>query len=193
MKINIDMQRLNVVDVESTCWKGKPAKGASSDIIEIGIVQIGITGSGPWEFIQREDILIVPEHSTISEFCTELTHITPDMVEGAPRYPDAIKYLRETYETDKFPWASWGHYDRKMFLNMQDKYSGKPWPWPKGPNYHFNAKTFASLMLGMKGRPNVAAALRSLGMDFEGSPHRAGDDAYNISRILMDLLNRGRK
>lgn len=39
-------------------------------------------------------------------------------------------------------------------------------------------------MLGLPKRLSLGEALRYLGMEFEGSPHRGLDDARNIARIV---------
>jgi len=37
----------------------------------------------------------------------------------------------------------------------------------------------------------MAQALEMLGLPLEGTHHRGGDDAWNIARLLAELLRRG--
>lgn len=71
------LDKIIIIDVESTCWEGANPVGMESDIIEIGVCLLDIqTG----EITDNRGILIKPERSTISSFCTALTTITPEMV-----------------------------------------------------------------------------------------------------------------
>jgi len=64
------LDKIIVVDVESTCWKGKPSEGQINEIIEVGL---GI--------INKQSYIVKPKLSIISNFCTELTSITQEMVD----------------------------------------------------------------------------------------------------------------
>lgn len=68
---------VNVVDVEATCWAGSPPPGAVSEIIEIGLTVVDLDAG---ERVARHRILVRPVRSTVSEFCTELTGLTPHEV-----------------------------------------------------------------------------------------------------------------
>ena len=66
--------KIIVIDLEATCWEGKPPPGEISEIIEIGICVLDqATGA----IDKNRGILIKPVHSAISPFCTQLTTITP--------------------------------------------------------------------------------------------------------------------
>jgi inhibitor of KinA sporulation pathway (predicted exonuclease) len=79
--------------------------------------------------------------------------------------------------------CSWGDYDRNQFL--QDcEFNRFAYPFRSG---HLNLKAEFSRALGMKKRLGIAAALRHLGMGFEGSHHRGLDEARNIARIVRRI------
>ncbi|ACU03571.1 exonuclease domain-containing protein [Pedobacter heparinus] len=62
-----------------TCWElDDDYQKQQSEIIEIGIYKLN-TETG--KITSSEGILIKPVRSEISEFCTRLTSITPQMVE----------------------------------------------------------------------------------------------------------------
>ena len=65
-----------VVDLESTCWDGPPPPGQTSEIIEIGLCTVDLKALTRTE---KRSLLVKPVRSNVSEFCTKLTTITPDM------------------------------------------------------------------------------------------------------------------
>ena len=72
MARSLDM--ILVIDVESTCWEGSPPPGQSSEIIEIGLCPVDLK---TLTRLEKRSILIKPIQSEISDFCTELTTLTP--------------------------------------------------------------------------------------------------------------------
>ena len=67
-----------VIDIESTCWDHKTPEGMDNEIIEIGISGIDYKTK---EVRLRETIVVKPEYSTISDFCTELTTLTQEYID----------------------------------------------------------------------------------------------------------------
>ena len=71
------MNRVLVVDVEATCWQSRqPPPGEQSEIIEIGLCPLDLDCLEPGPV---HSILVRPQRSQISPFCTRLTSITPEM------------------------------------------------------------------------------------------------------------------
>lgn len=62
--------RILVIDLEATCWEGRQPKDQVSEIIEIGICVLD-TQDG--SISKNKGILIKPEKSSVSPFCTQLT------------------------------------------------------------------------------------------------------------------------
>jgi len=77
MRNKMRFDQIIVIDVESTCWHGKIPKGQMNEIIEIGICII-CTKSG--DILDTRDIIVKPEHSTISDYCKNLTTITQEQM-----------------------------------------------------------------------------------------------------------------
>ncbi len=71
------LDRILVVDVEATCWRGPNPPGMETDIIEIGIALLNVKKG---TITDNRSILVIPERSEISDFCTELTSITPELI-----------------------------------------------------------------------------------------------------------------
>ena len=69
---------INIIDLEATCWKGPVPEGQVNEIIEIGICQLDVNTG---EISKNKGILIQPQRSEVSPFCTELTTITQELLD----------------------------------------------------------------------------------------------------------------
>ena len=69
-----------VVDVESTCWDGPPPAGQISEIIEIGVCTLDVPSL---RRVEKRSLLVKPVRSAVSEFCTRLTTLTAEQLNGA--------------------------------------------------------------------------------------------------------------
>ena len=78
-----------VIDIEATCWDiGQQPKGEVSDVIEIGVCPVEV---GTLTRLEKRSILIRPERSTVSPFCTQLTTLTQEQVDAGVTFADACK------------------------------------------------------------------------------------------------------
>lgn len=105
-------EKIWVIDLEATCWEGTPPKGQVSEIIEIGICLLDVaTGS----LTQNKGILVKPEQSSVSTFCTQLTTITQDLLDqSGVSFRQACDELNTEHNARQYTWASYGAYDLKM-------------------------------------------------------------------------------
>ncbi|WP_433723492.1 exonuclease domain-containing protein [Nocardia sp. CA-129566] len=174
---------LNVVDVEATCWAGSTPPGAVSEIIEIGLTVVDLSAR---ERIAKHRILVRPERSAVSPFCTELTGLTQAEVDSGITFAEACRLLATEHEAGVRPWASWGDYDRKQFLG-QCRATGVEHPFS---HVHTNAKLVFAEAYGLRRREGMAGALRIAGLPLEGRHHRGEDDAWNIAALVLDLEQR---
>ncbi|QNS04049.1 3'-5' exonuclease [Streptomyces xanthii] len=175
---------LNVVDVEATCWDGQPPPGAVSEIIEVGLTVVDLAAG---ERIARHGILVRPERSSVSPFCTELTGLTQDQVAGGVSFAEACRILRDEHAARTRAWASWGDYDRKQF-ERQCAAPGARYPFGRT---HINAKAVFTGSHGLRRRPGMAQALDVAGLPLEGRHHRGEDDAWNIAALVLHVAGRG--
>lgn len=175
------LDKILVIDVESTCWLDGPPPGQESEIIEIGLCLLDVT-SGKREL--KRSILVRPENSNVSSFCTELTTLTQAHVSDGVSFAQACAILKNEYASDQRVWASYGDYDRRQFAR-QSKARGVPYPF--GPS-HINVKNLFALSRALPREVNLLQALKLQGWELEGTYHRGDDDAWNIARILGALL-----
>ncbi|WP_405493687.1 exonuclease domain-containing protein [Nocardia sp. NBC_00511] len=174
---------LNVVDVEATCWEGPNPAGQPNEIIEIGV---GVLDLETRVRVSKHSILVRPERSTVSEFCTRLTTLTPEQVADGISFAQACELLRREFRADSRAWASWGDYDRKQF-HRQCEATGVRYPFG---SRHTNAKLAFSAARDTRRRFGMAEALQVAGLPLEGTHHRGGDDAWNIAALIADMVEK---
>lgn len=173
-----------VVDLECSCWLGHPPKGMRQEIIEVGLCVLEPIEKA---IIHRQNIIVKPANSDISEFCNEITGLTNEVVNGADAVPfnvayDMIRGVIEVYGATTM--ASWGSNDRG-FMKLDCEFHGKDYPFPQeGLNVQ---KAFKKKMK-LKQDVTVNKAVELLGLTFEGKQHRAGDDAHNTAIILSHVI-----
>ncbi|HDN26379.1 MAG TPA: exonuclease domain-containing protein [Thioploca sp.] len=170
-----------VIDVEATCWEKTVPKGQQNEIIEIGICVLDTT---TYERVACDSLIVKPL-SEVGEFCTQLTTLTQADVDQGISLKQACEILQTRYLSDECRWASYGAYDRKQFekecLNKGVKYPFYP--------EHINVKQLFADTLKLKKPVGMASALKKLDFPLEGTHHRGIDDAWNIAKILVWLLN----
>lgn len=170
-----------VIDVEATCWEGDPPPEQSSEIIEIGLCVLDVA---TLERKEQRSILVLPEQSTLSPYCTALTTLTQAQVEQGISLRTACEILMREYKSGQRLWASFGDYDRGQF-EAECQRKTIPYPFGRG---HLNVKTLFAISHALPREVGMAQALARLGLPLEGTHHRGGDDAWNIAAILAALL-----
>lgn len=177
-----------VIDVESTCWEmpEPQPRDEISEIIEIGIAVVNID---LLEIISNSSILIKPQNSKISKFCTQLTTLTQEQVDKGITFQEALQKLIKEFKSNNRTFVSWGDYDRKMFERNCKDYGCK---YPFGPR-HMNLKNSFTLLHGLESEPGMDKALSRLGLKLDGTHHRGVDDAKNIANIFLQTLKKFRK
>ena len=181
--MKIPNARYLVVDLEATCADDGSLPRDQMEIIEIGAV---LLNARTFETESEFQTFVRPvRHPVLTDFCTELTKIVQSEVDSAPSFAEAVDLMNrwmDQYEDALF--CSWGNYDRNQFL--QDcEYHGVAYPFGAG---HLNLKEEFSRSQSLRKRLGVTAALRRLGLRFEGTHHRAIDDARNIARIVRHVV-----
>ena len=180
-EVSIRKDKIVIVDLESTCWEGYTAPvGQTNEIIEIGICLLDVNDLS---IEKARSLLVRPIESVVSPFCTQLTSITPDLLqrEGID-FTGACEIVERDYDSRNRLWASWGAYDYEMFW-AQCKRRQVRYPFSKK---HANLKRVFQQTIGE--RMGTESALAKLEIEFEGTRHRGVDDAYNTARILTKLI-----
>ena len=174
---------LIVVDIEATCWDTpQPPPNQRREIIEIGICLLDLSS---FELSDTRSILVRPSHSTISEFCTNLTTLSAEMLdtEGI-LFDEACQMMVDDFQSDQRLWGSWGSFDRRIFQE-QCAFSNVTYPFS---DKYVNIKTLYSKLYNNRQPIGMRGALDQLELKLTGTHHRGVDDAVNITRILRLIL-----
>ncbi len=159
-----------------------------SEVVEIGLAVVDLVAR---ERVERHRIMVRPARSRVSAFCTELTGITQAEADAGMSFAEACDTLVREHGAAVRPWASWGDYDRHQFVR-QCAADGVPYPFGRSAERtHTNAKAVFAAAHGLRRRPGMAQALDLAGLPLEGRHHRGVDDAWNIARLVLGLVDRG--
>uniref|UniRef100_UPI0027BA01BD 3'-5' exonuclease n=1 Tax=Limnobacter sp. TaxID=2003368 RepID=UPI0027BA01BD len=158
--------------------------GSNMEIIEIGACWVNPKG----EILDTFQSFVRPVVNRIlTPFCTQLTTITQDKVDGAPTFDQVAPLLQEFavkhYEENSI-WTSWGNYDRSQFEHDSARHGVEN---PVAHLPHANLKKIFAKKQKIK-RVGMMAALQIAGIEHTGAHHRALDDAINISKLLRVVL-----
>lgn len=170
-----------VVDLEATCYEDKQfPPGSYQEIIEIGVCLLD-TETG--ERSKKRSLMVKPQASVVSPFCTQLTTITQAMVDQGMNLQDACEILRTEYQSEDLTWASYGMFDLNLF---QRECQRKQVRYPYSDD-HINVMQAFADAFHVK-RRGMARALKMLKTELAGTHHRGDDDAWNIAAILWRTL-----
>jgi inhibitor of KinA sporulation pathway (predicted exonuclease) len=176
-------QRYIVVDLEATCWDRETEPGhREMEIIEIGAVCLPIEAQGPVrEFSAFVRPTLCP---TLSDFCTRLTSIRQEDVDGAESFAQAFPRFVAWIGEEPFLLVAWGSYDLNQF-QRECKRNGMPLPTTFKRCLNLR-KEFSRLQ---KSKPlSLKAALEHLGLPLIGAHHRGLDDARSTAQIALRIL-----
>jgi inhibitor of KinA sporulation pathway (predicted exonuclease) len=179
------LDQILVVDLESTCWEREPPSGQEHEIIEIGLCVLEVATT---QRLENRSILVRPQRSRISDYCTSLTTLTQEEVDGGISLDEACRILETEYRARERLWASYGDYDRRQF---ERNCRASSVAYPFGPG-HINVKSLFAVISNLSQEVSLDRAMKMLGFPLEGTHHRGADDAWNIARILGELLRRAR-
>lgn len=179
--MSIQRDKIIVIDIEATCWQGNPPPGEQNEIIEIGLCILDVKTR---ESTGKRSILVKPQRSQVSEFCTQLTTLTQDQVNEGVLFDAACAMLEREYNAKSYLWSSWGNYDRKIFESQCQSF-GVCYPFS---DRHVNIKKLFARYANGKKSVGMEKALELSQLTLEGTHHRGHDDAWNISRLLAHLL-----
>lgn len=175
------LDKIVVIDVEATCWPGSPPHGERQEIIEVGVVLFDVK---KLLISNKESLIVRPDFSKVSKFCTELTTLTQADVDKGITFAEACHILKKEYQTESRTFASYGDFDRKAF---ERDCIHKNVKFPFGPT-HLNIKNLFAIAFSLEREIGMAEALKKMNLPLIGTHHRGHDDAENIAKILRELI-----
>lgn len=171
-----------ILDLEATCWLGKPPKGIN-EVIEVGAVKVNQYGEVKGYFSK----LIKPSiNPRLSGFCKKLTGIKQEQVNAADGYIKVIDQFKEFIDLDEeFMLFSWGDNDKPYFVS-NCKLHDIDYEWLE-PFVDMRKKYLS--FNGNRKKSGLKFIVESEGFEFEGDQHSAYVDAYNLSKIFVKYLD----
>ena len=173
-----------VVDLEATCTDRDEFPRDEMETIEIGAVCLDENGE------QRDSFqaFIKPvKHPVLTDFCKQLTTIKQSDVDGAESFEEAferfLSWVGNIVGRNDYTFMSWGDFDRNILRRQCAEFDIDA---AQFLSTHKNAKAMFADYYGIK-PCGVGKALKLLKMEFEGTPHRAKDDAVNIGKLINSM------
>ncbi|MHA1920785.1 MAG: exonuclease domain-containing protein [Promethearchaeota archaeon] len=176
-----------VIDLECTCWEHGDPNRQKHEIIEIGAVLLDENYNYVKEFTQ----FVKPfDNPILTKYCTDLTSITQADIESAPPLREVISQLEKWMGSSKdVVFCSWGDFDKNQLF---DECALNLIEYPFDDN-HINIKTLFSKIMRRKKRIGLQKALRIVGIQFEGTPHRAIFDAKMTAKVFKIIMEKSEK
>lgn len=169
-----------VVDLEATCCDRGSIPDAEMEIIEIGACWACIDGT----VVDRFECLVRPTlHPDLTPFCRDLLGIRQEDVDGAEVLSTAMFRLKEFVSLRRdhgIAWGSWGAFDRNQISRECQRLGiDDPILLP-----HQNLKQRFAKARRIGKQVGMKKALELVGLDMQGTHHRALYDALNVARLL---------
>jgi inhibitor of KinA sporulation pathway (predicted exonuclease) len=168
-----------IFDLEATCWEGNQMD-RRQEIIEIGAIRLDEYGGQQGTF-QR---FVKPlRHPSLSVYCKKLTGIQQQDVDSASSFKRAGTLFREWIESDDeaYKLCCWGHKD-KILLEQDCIDAGMETDWL---NPCLDLKQQYHQLKGLSRKHGLKKCLAREGIEFDGSHHRALDDAKNLTQLFI--------
>ena len=179
-----------VLDFEATCDdKTVRSLPEPQEIIEFPVIKVNA------RTLKTEAVFhtyVQPTaHPQLTPFCTELTGITQDKVEGQPTLAETLENFHAWYKDNGLldpsvssSFVTCGDWDLKIMLPQQCRHFNLL----RRPYFHqwVNIKRVFQRVTGEKPK-GMLFMLNHFGLELEGRHHSGIDDSRNITRVLVKL------
>ena len=168
------------IDLELNQLNGTPK------IIEIGIA----IGNKDREIIACKSFYVNPKEQ-ITEYITNLTHITQDMVDDAPELPEAYEQMKsfiKSYNCHPMP-IQWGGGDVFELHTEMKTHGAFESAFGRTVMNVKNVHQTIQMSKGLGYQGGLAKTLLKYGLRFQGTKHSARDDAKNTLLLFFKLLD----
>ncbi len=204
----LDRSHVLVIDLETTCDEEHTRV---NEVIEIGAIMSPMpldpmTG----EQFHFGEFVTPKDNSHVTEYCTQLTTIRQEQVDGGRPFPRVLNELltkcrRYLGNGNELVFASWGNFDKKVIKAECYRHNV---PYPAMFVGHLNLKKWCGIGLERKlglqtewdsttnheppdKQYSLQESLNLLDEERSGLPHRALPDARGTWRVFRQLLSAG--
>jgi len=178
-----------VIDFEATCERD--SRIYPQEIIEFPAVLVDAATGG---LVSSFRTYVRPRHHPrLTEFCSELTGIRQDQVDGGVDLEQALAmhdaWLKEAGAAkNSLAVVTWGDWDCRTMLEFECSF--KCLTKPSYFNQWVNLRIPFEAVFGA-GRRNLQEAVAEAGLQWNGRLHCGLDDARNTAYLLAELMRRG--
>lgn len=176
----MNYNRVVCFDLEMCCWN-VDGVGTTGEIIEIGLAEIDLAKQ---EIVKRAQYYVKPETDKVSEFCTELTGITPKIVQKQGReLGSVVQSMLKNFGGPNKIYAAWGRDDLILINECLQKEVEMPF------SEFINLATLYRIQNRLKDkRIGHRAAQEQKNVPWEGRQHSGYVDAYNLAKLALTML-----
>ncbi|MNI26926.1 exonuclease [compost metagenome] len=172
-----------VLDVE---FNGRKfASDLPQEILEIGALKV----TPQLEILGQFDSVVKPIYfAKLNRFVKQKTGITQEEIDHAEGFKVVFEQFRQQMLNEEFVFVTWGGEDVKVML--QDlKLHQLDIEWAHNPLYIDLLACFKTVF-ELKNDMNLRDAVAHIGLEWEGSEHRALSDAIHTTHIFKHLFHR---
>jgi inhibitor of KinA sporulation pathway (predicted exonuclease) len=187
MEAIIEYDYICVLDFEAQCDENE--KLEVQEIIEFPVIIVDVNNKSILpEFFHQ---YVKPsKYPNLFEFCKQLTGITQENVDNGKLLEEVLKdldiFLKKTLADKSFMFVTCGDWDLRQCLKTESAF--KEIEYPDYLNKWINVKKAFEELKGYC-KVGMAGMLTELGLILEGRHHSGIDDARNIAKIVLALLD----
>ena len=176
-----DSTYLLAIDLEATC-DATQLPIATREIIEIGAIVI--ERRSKTQVAEFQSFVRPVKTTELTEYCRTLTSIKQSDVDQAPLFPTVLAQFNaflEPYADATF--CAWGDYDFRQFKRDCATHE-QSFPFKEKVDVSKGFRKYKAL----DRRPSLRDAATIMAVDFQGTQHRAIDDARCLAAIMTKLI-----
>lgn len=170
-----------IYDLEATCWENRPTN-YEQEIIEIGAVMLNGYGEALGTFNRFVRPILHPD---LSFYCKNLTNIDQAVINRASDFQTVIEEFQDWAEVfyEDYLLCAWGSFDEKI-LRKDCILHDVETDWLE--EKCLNIKRQFQEIKRLRQPWGLKKAVEKSGFEFEGEPHRAINDAINLTKIFLE-------
>lgn len=176
-----------VLDLEFTyMYNPTYRKICNNEIIQIGAVKLDADNN----IIDRFESFVRPMYSKINKKVYRLTGITDSMVERASEFDEVFTSFLDWIGEDDYTIISWSEEDLKVIIGECNLMGFFDYRIETMLLNWEDLQAAVGNILGISQQLSLEKVLKATNMVFEGTAHRAIDDAENTARIYVLTTNK---
>jgi len=162
----------------------------SSEIIDIGAVKVSENPDTGLTVTDTFHTYVRPSNkSVLSTDTVQFTGITQKDIDAAPLFPAALRQFIDWMGNEPYYMCSWGPDDRNKFISHCRTHHLDV-AWITNHNDLQQQWSRAMHKEGKFRQLGLAQALELCGIEFDGTQHRALDDAINTAKVFMHQFDK---